>query len=73
MPDGEDGRLISRILHHVFLLGNAGKKAGALAVRDLFFDMVGRQHAFEVTNGIIAKGVNVAAENQGVGLGLDPA
>jgi hypothetical protein len=35
--------------------------------------MVGRQHALKVTNGVIAEGVNVVAENQGVGLGLDQA
>ena len=73
MPDDEDGRLVSRILHDVFLLGNPDKEAGALTVRDLLFDMVGRQQALKVTNGVIAKGVNVVAENQGVGLGLDQA
>jgi hypothetical protein len=73
LPDGEDGRLVGRILHDVFLLGNPDKEAEALAVRDLFFDMVGRQHTLKVTNGGIAKGVNVVAENQGVGLGLDQA
>jgi hypothetical protein len=70
VPDDEDGRLVSRILHDVFLLGNPDKEAGPLTVRDLLFDMVGRQHALKVTNGVIAEGVNAVAENQGVGLGF---
>jgi hypothetical protein len=73
VPDDEDGRLVSWILHDVFLLGNPDKEAGALTVRDLLFDMVGRQHALKVTNGVIAERVNVVAENQAVGLGLDQA
>jgi hypothetical protein len=72
MPD-DDGRLVSWILHDVFLLGNPDKEAGALIVRDLLFAMVGREHALKVTNGVIAEGVNVVAENQAVGLGLDQA
>ncbi|HXO32927.1 MAG TPA: hypothetical protein VN901_11300 [Candidatus Acidoferrales bacterium] len=73
MPDDEDGRLVSRILRDVTLLGNPDKEAGALPVRDLLFDIVGRQHALKVTNGIIAEGINLVAENQGVGLGLNQA
>lgn len=42
MPDDEDGRLVRRILHDIFLLGNPNKEAGALTVRDLLFDMMGR-------------------------------
>jgi hypothetical protein len=42
-----------------------------LAVCDFLFDMVGRQHALKVTNGIVAEGVIMVAENGGVGLGLD--
>jgi len=73
VPDDEDGRLVGRILHDVFLLGNPDKEAQSLAVPDLFFRMVGRQYALKVTNGIIAKGLTVVDENQGVGLGQDPA
>jgi hypothetical protein len=73
VPDDEDGRFVSRILHDVFLLGNPDKEAGTLTIRDLLFDMVGRQHALKVTNGVIAESINVVAENQGVGLRLDQA
>ena len=55
VPYDEDGRLVSRILHNVFLLGNLDKEAGALAFRDSFFHMVGRQHALKATNGVIAR------------------
>ena len=41
VPDDEDGRLVSRILNDIFLLGNPHREARALAVRDLFFNMVG--------------------------------
>jgi len=73
VPDDEDGGLVSRILNNVFLLGNMDREAGALAVRNPFFDVLGRQHALKVTNGVIAKGINMAADNRGVGLRLDPA
>lgn len=71
--DDEHGRFVGGILHHIFLLGDTNKVARTLAVRDLLFNMLGGQHALEMTNGVIAKGVNVVAENQGVGLTLDPA
>jgi hypothetical protein len=73
VANDEDGRLISRILHDVFLLGNSDKVTRALAVRDLFFDVVGRQHALKVTNGVITERINVVAKNQWVGLRLDQA
>ena len=52
VPYDEDGRLVSSILHNVFLLGNLDKEAGALAFRDSIFHMVGRQHALKATNGV---------------------
>jgi len=73
VADCEDDRLVSRILHDVFLLGNLDKKVGGFTVADFLFDMVGRQHAFKVTNGVITKGVIVVADNQRIGLRLDLA
>ena len=73
MVNDEHGRFVGRILHDVFLFGDPDNEARALAVRDLFFDMVGRQHTLKMTNGVIPKGFNVVAENQRVGLRLDPA
>ena len=61
VADGEDSRLVGRILYHVFLLGNPDKETGALTLRDLLFDLVGRQHALKVTNSVIAESVNVVA------------
>jgi hypothetical protein len=52
VPDDEHGWIVRRILHNVFLLGNLDQEAGAPAVRDLFFDMVGRQYALQVRNGL---------------------
>jgi hypothetical protein len=73
MVNDEHGRFVGRILHDVFLLGDTDKVARTLAVRDLFFDMVGRQHALKMANSVIATGVNAVAENQRVGLRLDQA
>jgi hypothetical protein len=73
VPDDENSRFLGRILHDVFLLGNPDEEAGALTDGYLFFDMVGRQHALKVTNGVIAKGFNVVAKNQWVRLRLDQA
>ena len=67
------GWSVGRIFDDVFLLSNPDKEAGALTLRELLFDMVGREHLLKVTNGVIAEGVNVVAENQGVRLGLDQA
>lgn len=72
-PDGEERRLVRRILDDVFLFGHPEKEAGTVTGCDLFFDVVGRQHAFQVTDGVIAEGIRVVAQNQGIRLGLNQA
>jgi hypothetical protein len=64
VPDDEHGRFVRRILHNVFLLVNLDKETGTLTLRDLRFDMVRRQHALKMTNGVVAEGIKVVAENQ---------
>jgi hypothetical protein len=73
VTDDEQGWLVGWVLDDVFLLGNPDKKPGTLTIGDLFFDVMGSQHAFEMTNGFVAKGAIMVAENQGVGLRLDEA
>jgi hypothetical protein len=63
LPDDENGNLVGRILHDVFLLDHPDKEPGALTLRDLLFDMVGRKHALKVTNGVISEAVNMVAKN----------
>jgi hypothetical protein len=73
VADGEDDWLISRILDDIFLLRNSDKKARAYTGRYLLFDMVRRQNALKVTNGVIAERINVVTEDQCIGLGLNEA
>ena len=61
MVNDEHGRFVGWILDDVFSDPNI--EARALAIRDLFFDMLGGQNALKVTNGVIAKGFNVVANN----------
>jgi len=73
VPDSKEGWLVGWVLQDVFLFVDLDKEARALTVGDLLFDMVGRQHTLKMTNGFIAEGVIVVAENGRVGLGLDQA
>ncbi len=73
MVNDEHGRFAGRILDDVFLFGDPDSEVRALAVRDLLFDMLRRQHTLKMTNGAIPEGFNVVADNQGVGIRLDPA
>jgi len=73
VTDDEHNGLVGYILHEVFLLGYMDQEAGTLAVFDLFFDVMGREHALQMTDGAIAKGVIMVAHNGGVGIGQDHA
>jgi uncharacterized protein (UPF0212 family) len=72
VPNDEYSGFVGWILDDVFLLGNSNSEAIALTVRYLFFNMLGRQHALKVANGVIAKSIHAIADDQGVRLGLDP-
>jgi hypothetical protein len=73
VSNDEDGRLVSWVLQDVFLLGDLDWKSGAATVDDFLFDMTGRKHALEMTDGIIPKGVIVVTDNGGIRIGLDEA
>src|SRR5437899_1784351 len=63
VADDEYGRFVGRILDDILLLCNLDGEVRALAIRDLFFYMLRRQHAFKMTDGVIAKGANMVADN----------
>jgi len=73
VADCEDDWLVGGTLHDVFLLGNSDKKVGGLTVADFLFDMMGRQHAFKMTDGLILKSIIMVAENRRVRLRKDHA
>ena len=62
VPDDENGNLVGRILHDVFLLGHPDKEAGAFTFRDLLFE-IRRKYALTITNGVITEAVNMVAKN----------
>jgi hypothetical protein len=73
VTNDEHSGLVRYVLHQVFLLGNPDQEARTLAVGDLLFDVMGRQHALKMTDGAIAERVIMVAHNGGVGIRLDRA
>jgi hypothetical protein len=63
MVNDEHGRFVGWILDDVFLFSDPNIEARALAIRDLFFNMLGGQNALKMTNSVIAKGFNVVANH----------